>query len=297
MRNNLLINSHLDYLTVSFDRIEKPEQLFPKAMDWAFAVVEEMPPLPNYNTGYRLECGAFLNLSKSDVQGARLDLSGVPLAFLHREGITDEMLMKFLGASGLMKRTTRADYCFNIMGGGSIRHILTHYAKGYVDSHFRTDPVVKHGTPDLRGGISPKGATVEFGSEKSEQRIAIYDKAADLKLLHTAWLRVELRTRKPVSTNFMADAAKHGYPAAARWRLAKLLNYPRLHWWRKMMEGDNCPVSLTHSKPEKWRQWLDNQVKGSIKKHLQYKRDREFIECWLASIAEMVHEYDDEIDE
>lgn len=266
----LMINSHLDYLTVSFDWVEAPEKLIPPVYH-AFRVETDAPALPNYAKGFKLACGGYINLSDTtnELQGSRLDLPGQALAYLREQsGMVDEaQLIMFLGKTGLIKRSTRVDYCFNIKGGGSARHILQHTAKGLIDTRFSPEfcGIVKHGTPDERGGISPHGATVEFGSEKAEQRIAIYDKAADLKLLDQAWLRVELRTRKPVSTTFTSDAAKYGFPDAARSRLAKLLRFHKLAWWEKMMEGDNCPVGETPRKPDRFWWWVDNQVFGGFK--------------------------------
>jgi hypothetical protein len=289
----LKITSHLDYLTVSFDWVDKPEDLIPPVYH-AFRVETDAPPLPNYSKGFKLNCGGYINLSdaKNETQGSRLDLPGKALAYLRQHGMSDESYLPiFLGKTGLIKRTTRCDYCFNIRGGGSARQVLSHFARGFVDSKFKNEPVVKHGTPDKRGGISPYGATVEFGAETSEQRIAIYDKAADLKLLDEAWLRVELRTRKPVSTVFTSDAAKFGFADAARSRIGKLLNYPKLYWWQKMMDGDTCEVEEVPDKPDNFWWWMDNQVfiagKNRKKKH---PRDIDRLLAWAGSYVEMLME-------
>lgn len=292
---HLMINSHLDYLTVSFDQVTTPEELIPPVYH-AFRVESDAPALPNYAKGFKLQCGGYMNLSnpgdKGWEQGSRLDLPGQALNYLRTEGgMKDESwLIAFLGKTGLMKRCTRLDYCFNIKGGGSARHILQHTRKGMIQTRFSPEfrGIVKHGTPDERGGISPRGATIEFGSEKSESRIAMYDKAADLKLLGEAWFRVELRIRKPISTAFASDGAKYGFPDAARSRLAKLLNFPKLAWWQKMMEGDNCPVQDVPRKPDRYWWWMDNQVfNAGNNRRINHPEDREKALDWAGKFVEM----------
>jgi hypothetical protein len=285
--SRLMINSHLDYLTVSFKRVDKPEELIPQAY-YLFRTVEDTPPLPNYDHGWKLACGGFVNLSDDDVQGARIDLPGQALAALRENGMVEERLIDILKMTKKIKRYTRADYCFNVMGGGSVRHLLAHYNAGNVETRFKESPVIKYGTPDKRGGISPYGATLEFGKETSEHRVAIYDKAADLKLLDQAWLRVEMRTRKPVSSVFMHDGKKFTLQRAARARLEKLLNYPKLAWWREMMEGDNCPVGIVPRKPDKYEWWMDNQVFNAGKNRRQDEAKREWMLEWAGRFVSML---------
>ena len=230
-KKRLQISSHLDYYTMSFSRCNDVEEAIPQAFV-DFRVVGEMNPFANYDRAYRLKCGGILNLSDSDMQGARLDLGGQALEALRVSGFKDDYLLTMLSSLERKKRTTNVHYCFNVHGGGSVRHVLNLWDAGRAVTRLRTNP-------DVQGKHSERrGKTVYFGSKNSDQRVVVYDKAAELGLLSEAWTRVELRLRDPHAGALVIDADKADVAIAARSRLKSILDFPSLRWWQEALEGD-----------------------------------------------------------
>lgn len=277
----LQISSHLDYYTMSFYRCNKPDDAIPQAFV-DFRVDSEMNPFANYDRAYRLACGGILNLADDDHQGARLDLGGQALEALRVSGFKDDYLLSMLSSLEKKKRTTNVHYCFNIHGGGSVRHVLNLWDADRAVTRLRSNP-------DVQGKHSERrGKTVYFGSKNSDQRVVVYDKAAELGLLAEAWTRVELRLRDPHAGAFVIDADKSDAAISARSRLKSVLDFPTLRWWQVALEGDTIEPMDAREHKDKWRWWMNNQVMGSIQKHMLDAHDRVFLEDWHDRVGEML---------
>jgi len=277
----MIVDSHLDYLTVSYASVNKPSELG-FLSGGVFGAIENIKPFPHYDSAFKLKCGGTLNLSSDSLQGSRLDLSGEPLQYLRDVGIRDAQILMICGDNELKKRTTRIDYCWTIENAGSVRHCLNHWLAGRAKTTFRNAPL------DTGAIDSRKGHTLEFGSKKSEQRVVVYDKGAEMKDLSAALIRVELRTRAPFAGEFYGDCLKNNVPMAARTRLKSLLDFPNLQWWQRATSGEKCELGTVAKSDSKWRRWLGTQVKESIRQHWRENMadDREFISQWLQQIAD-----------
>ena len=86
----------------------------------------------------------------------------------------------------------------------------------------------------------------------------------------------------------MIDADKSDPATAARSHLKKIIDFPRLRWWQMALEGDTIePQEARHHK-DKWRWWMNNQVFGSIEKHIENPDDLSFLLDWHSRIGELL---------
>lgn len=270
--------SHLDWLTVSYRKIKDMSEVISQAY-WLMRPTEPIKPFPHYDTAWRLECGGRIDFSESEKQGARLELTGEPLGKLRENGMPDDLLIRELAASSKKNRTTRADYCFNVIGAGSVRHTVNHWRAGNAKTVFINSP---HGYVDFG---SRRGQTVDFGSKKSDRFVRIYDKATQMGLLKEAWLRVELQTRNENATALTSDAIKKDMRTAGVTHLAACLDFPKLRWWQEATKGEQMDREEVRRKVTQWQKWMDGQVFESILKHVKNIDDGIFLETWLAKVA------------
>lgn len=275
---NALYNAHLDFLTVSYSLVHHNQlyYLFPECgglMD----IIDEVNPFPRYAKAFRLKCGGIYNEADNENQGARLDLSGQALQNLRDANLRDAQILMLTGSTSAKKRTTRMDYCFNLLNAGSVRHTVNHWLAGKVKTTFRKPPegYVVHG--------ERRGQSVYYGSKTSAQFVRVYDKGAEMRDLSLAFLRVELQTRSPFSGAFFTDCTKSTVEIAARSRIKKLIDFPSLIWWRRLLEGDIMETETVPKKLPKWQKWMTQQVARSIIDHWvrDENGDRNFIAKWL----------------
>lgn len=268
----------MDWLTVSFRKIKDMSEVISQAY-YMMRQTEPIKPFPHYDTAWRLECGGRIDFSESERQGARLELTGVPLATLREHGMPDDLLLKELAQCPKKNRTTRMDYCFNVINAGSVRHTVNHWRAGNIKTVFRNSPT---GYVDFG---SRRGQTVDFGSSKSDRWVRVYDKAAEMKILNEAWLRVELQTRNENATALVSDSIKKDTRTAGVTHLAACLDFPKLRWWQEATKGEQMDREKVRRKLTKWQSWMDGQVFESILKHAANIQDGEFLETWLAKVA------------
>jgi hypothetical protein len=275
------IYSHLDYMTVSYYTIGDVGEIMSPAYP-GFKVDEPIKPYPHYQEAYRLKCGAVVNMSDSEMQGARIDLSGEVLSNLRKTGWHDDMLIRELAQSKRKRRTTRADYCFDVHGAGSVRHTVNHWMAGKAKTTFKNAPKgwLDYGTR--------RGQTIYFGSKESDKFIRVYDKGTEMGLLNEAWLRVELQTRKEQAQALVSDGIKQDMKTAGRTHIKASLDFPDLQWWQVAMKGDTMEKERVGRKETNWQAWMNGQVFDSILTHVKNIEDGYFLEQWLAKVAMVV---------
>lgn len=273
------VGSHLDYFTASYIEIKQPQKLNLSGPE--FEAVERIRPIAHYDIAWRLKCGGTLNVAHEEQQGARIDLGGQALQYCRDAGMSDTDTVAVLVLPDGFKQVTRLDYCWDIENAGSVRHAVNHWQAGLCKTSLRGSPegYINYGTR--------AGRTVYFGSKTSTQRIRIYDKGAEMKLINKALLRVEMQIRKPHAAAMHKDALKWSLPNAAQIRLKKLIDFPALQWWKKALSCASVPLTTIERKTPKWQAWLLGQVTESITAHHAKNEgnDREVIEQWLANLT------------
>lgn len=277
----MLTTSHLDYFTASYYEIKTPRDL--NLFSESFEIVEPIRPMPHYDLAWRLKCGGTVNVAHGEAQGARIDLGGVSLEYCRAAGMRDAQTIIELAEPHDFKQVTRLDYCWDIQDAGSVRHTANHWQAGKCKTSLRGNPsgYINYG--------NRTGRTIYFGSPKSTQRVRIYDKATEMKLLNQALLRVELQVRKPHSQAMYIDIVKSSVQVAARSRLKSVLDFPRLQWWCRALEGDTDETTTVERKTPKWQAWLLGRVSESIKKHWSEDKldDRDVISKWIQEISRL----------
>lgn len=185
-----------------------------------------------------------------------LVLKGKDLTAWRQADIPDEFLIAALQHTGV--RITRVDYCLNVRGEGSVDDCRRHLGYG-----FRTGRPKPYA--DIRG-LENNGDTLYFGSPKSAQRITVYDKAAELKLLNEIWVRMEARIRKPHASPLVTDMHTKGLHAAGRQKIRTLCDFPQLEWWQNAVVGKELDMTKVPRQPKDVIKWLYAQVMPTFEK-------------------------------
>lgn len=275
----MMTGSHLDYFTASYVQIKSPSEL--NFLHEEFQTVETVRPMPHYDLAWKLDCGATVNIAHGELQGARIDFTGQALEFTRRAGIPDNEVIAICTDPAEFKQVTRMDYCWDIANAGSVRHVSNHWEAGKCKTRLRGKPsgYVKYG--------SRAGRTVYFGSNTSSQKVRVYDKGHELKLLNKALLRVELQVRKPHAQAMYIDTITSNLAIAARSRIKALLDFPKLQWWQQLLSGETKELSTVPRKQPKFQAWLLGQVTSAIIKHheVNAQDDREVIDQWLKNLS------------
>lgn len=232
--------------------------------------------IKRYQQGFELKPAGTLFISDSEKQGTLLTLTGSQMQTLrdicHDDGIVLSELLPFTKCS-------RIDFAVDIYQDVKLIDLETLIIQEDYYTKFKSDPLKV-------AGISGKsGYTLYFGSPKSERRIRIYDKAAELKLLNLAWQRVELQNRKKRANLLANDMNKSAWQAVGKAAIRDCLNFPTVSWWVDAVAGGDVPLSRLPRKLSKFENWLEFQVKPAIEKRIENGSNIEFIREWLDDLA------------
>lgn len=262
--------SHMDSLTKSYGASDYWD-LGLSAYE-PFHVADEMRAQTHYHVAYRLKCGAILNLSHDAVQGCKIEMGGDALQYV-RDATkwSDETMLKRLADTPLHKRTTRLDYCFNIAGAGNPRQLRRLCDRGRYTGRLKPAP-----SYTLPG--SNRGETIYFGAEKSDMRVRVYDKAAEMGDLWMAWTRCEAQLRGDYAQNAVIDVG-NGMKLAdhSRTKINESMGAFPFVWWRKMMAGDAPEITHLKRKESKLEARMAQLTYEIVKKAKESNENREFI--------------------
>lgn len=272
--------AHMDYLTKSYYRADHIAEVLPTEYT-CFRPVEQVKAAPMYQEAWRVRCGAIVNMSWDEKQGAKVDFGGEALWNVRSEtGWSDEFILKLLAESGKHRRTTRIDYAFNMAGWGSVAVLLRALAHGRYTTTFRKITTFETKT-------ERRGNTIYFGSKDSENRIRVYDKGAEMGNLWLAWVRCEAQLRGEYAQNAVMDAAS-GIPLSShvRTKISSSLDFPTVHWWGEMMNGELASVRQLQRKESKFEARMEQLMQEILSKAAASAEQRMYIEeNWLPALA------------
>jgi hypothetical protein len=275
--------SHMDWLTKSYGYAKHPGEILPTSLK-SFYVEGDCTPFSFYDRAYLLRCGGTFHMSRDKAQGCRLDLSGVPLAYIRENtGMTCEGLCQLLASNPLHKRTTRMDYCFNARGDGDINQLYNWCDSGAYKGRLKLNKA--HKIPGSWDGI-----TVPFGSPKSDFFVRAYDKGAEMKNLSLAWARVEAQFRGDYAQNAVSDAIG-GMPLAvhARTKISQSIGEVPIAWWQNALAGDNGDITKIARKETKWLNRMNQLLEEIMKKVNDNPEILDYVEEeWLPNLAEKI---------
>lgn len=239
---------------------------------------------PYFDITYRLQPAGAYSVKKRESAPAltMIDWRGSDLTAL-RDSIGDvqiDALVKHCTDPDI--NVTRVDYCIDELSTElDPLDFLTIWQYGYAATHLRNAATV------LQYGATG-GETVYFGSPKSDRRLRIYDKAAQMKILEQAWLRVELQTRKP-RANVLIDAmASQGIPDAGDTAIIDYIDFRSIPAFLKMLTSEQINLEPLPRKIPAWHKWMNEQVLRSIELHADNLDDNVFLQEWLTDAKKLV---------
>jgi len=266
------ISKSLDWLaaTQPADDISELNNIIPDG----FEQTEKMKPSKWYPHRWRLSPAGTYALCASGTISQMIEFTGSDLRTVRDSGMTDIQVLKHCQSE--CKQFTRLDYAVDILDSTlEAMDFLELWHRGYFTTRTRT---VKHFTTEQEQPES----TVYFGSEKSEAMLRIYDKGSQMKLLNTAWLRIEVQVRKKKADLLARDMVRLGFTGAGDQLLKNTYAcdaVPALAHALSDLEVDLTPLPR---KQTNWRKWMDGQVFDSLVKHASDPDDLEFMRDWFA---------------
>lgn len=178
--------------------------------------------------------------------------------------------------------TTRIDFAVDIMGADiHPRYYFRQWRKKRAKT--RTTWVKEE---ILNGG--DKGYTVYFGAPTSDRRLRIYDKAAQLKLLEQAWLRVELQTRKPLANPLVSAMHTQGIVTTGTQAIKNFVDFPEDELYTQAISDTGATIDSVPAKLPRWQGWLEEQVLPSIEAHAKDPNDLEFLQEWVLKVRQII---------
>lgn len=253
---------HIDWLQATFDYHLDPLKILPGNEAWE--VVSQAKTGGAYQAANRLACGGTIHWNDDDQRmGKHLSLKGATMRRL-RDEIPEQQLLMAIVLNA--KKIARIDIAFDIP------HQLDF--DWFYDT-VTTKPRTKR-TPRPIGTRmqfqhqirKPDGNTLYWGSPDSDFRVRVYDKAAELKLLHKALTRVEAQARDGIAMQASRNMVNSGIAEGGRaFMESKWLC--RQDWYQDATQNISDVELLPKPKlVDKWGEWLMNSVLVSIKNRI-----------------------------
>lgn len=250
---------HIDWLTFSIPYNSKIRTGLPPHETFNFDERKPVRPLPRYERAYRLDNGGLYCIpSEKNARNKRLiQWTGQDCAKYRQMGLSDDDMVEqmFKGKGS----ATRMDFAFDCDDpNASVQDIENAWDSGLMKTKIRT--LTKMAKKGRKG--EPEN-TLYFGGDGSDQKIVVYDKAKQMKVLHKAWVRVEGRFYDSAANRLSRDCLKHqSVDTVVR---AKMRNIMRsgVEWFEKLIEGDDVEMEPLVYEGDTWV-WLNKQVAPAI---------------------------------
>jgi len=258
----------IDWLTATqtHETMELGKPFLPEWLDLG----ESTAPLPRFDKAWELKPDGMLALSATGTMCQLVQMTGKQLDKVRDDtGVSDDEIIQHFASHS--DNITRVDYAIDVLETDwrPLDWLLLWQAGG-IKSRFRT-------VMDFRTIQGSGGQTIYYGSKSSPQRVRIYDKAKEMKLLNEAWVRAELQARKQVATPLAADMARHGVIAAGDTRLRELFTFDSECNMSEIMQGQDVDLTKAPRNTPAWERWMNGQVKQSIENHAKTKKGSEFL--------------------
>lgn len=261
------IHKGLDWLTVSVTQTAPlPKQWLP---DIEGLQLEEVKSATSpYDVQYITTSGAQVLVSNDVRQGMCLNVTGSTLQKL-RDYTTDIDLLTWAVSND--NRVTRLDFAADMVESPiSIKTATQAILEGMAVT--RTKKFKEFA--DLNGD----GYTLYIGSRHSKQRMRIYDKAAEMKLLEEAWTRAELQARKEKAHALASQMVRETNVADVGSQACRnFIDFPTLEWYQELMTTQaNISIDeLPRREPAFWK-WCEEQIIPACRKRLNTE-EREYV--------------------
>lgn len=248
----------LDYLTFSLPYEGNIWATLPQHEIFQFKKSDEIKPNGRYKKAWRLECGATYSIPKDDDWGqkALIEMQGKHCERAREGGLNNtEIIRAMWKAKG---KPSRMDCAFDTNNtAADVEHIWKAWERGAIKTKIQT---ATRQTKKGRKG-EPENS-VYFGAPDSEQRLVVYDKAKQMKLLHEAWVRVELRVYGDTAYRLAKDAVKNDLETVARQKARNMVK-TRVLWFEEVLSGHDVDLTPRIDTPDLIK-WLNKQVAPAI---------------------------------
>lgn len=249
---------HLDYFTFSLPFDGDLWGGLPQHEAFQFKLKTKTVMNSRYKMSYRMACGAIYSIPKDgDWKQKRLiEMKGQELKKAREMKLTDDNLITL-----------------TLMGGGSISRMdcafdtdnplakVSDVWEAWQNNEIKTK-IRQASLMSTAGRKGEPANSVYFGATDSDQRIIVYDKAKQLKLLNQAWVRVELRLYGNAAYRAAKDSLVHSIDTVARQKVRKMVK-TKIGWFEKMMEGQDVELTPLKYDSDTLR-WLKTQVAPAI---------------------------------
>lgn len=278
--------SNIDFIQATFEAPRKHDGggMFLPFLSEVFTLTRERHGIKNYRYGSDMSpAGTFFWNTENDVQPGYMVLTGDDLGLIRaRSGMGDDDLINLLKKPA--RRFTRIDFATTIDAGHPMA-VLDAFntkkrPKGEREVITRAQSARRI---DLHG--KRQGYTVYIGSEKSDKFIRCYDKAAELKMLHTVLTRIEMQTGGDVAHRLAHAMAYGGVKIAGKQAVRDFCQFPKLGWWGDAMNGEDMDLQLTPAKTTSFAKWLSEQVYPAIEKRVIAGQEQDAIESFTRAVV------------
>lgn len=211
-----------------------------------------------------------LNNPNNTRMGTHVIYSGSTLATLYySHGLTPLEILQFYFNKATL---ARLDLCHDIFEQRiNFDQLIRQAKRGKAVTRAKNVKRVKE--------ILGTGDTLYVGSETSEKRCRIYDKAAEQELIWLQWTRVELQTRNDVAREVELIIQANNYQVGVIPELIRgFIDFPDYDQWHAAFDVDSLEVTVPRSRVSSSREWLQKQVIRAIAREIA-KEDGD--EWWI----------------
>lgn len=213
---------------------------------------------PRYKHSYRMACGAIYSIPKDGdwSQKRLIEMQGQHCQRARELGLTDDAALYHVVVNG--GQCSRLDCAFDTDNPcAKVSDVWSAWQNNEIKTKLREASL-----QSKQGRKGEPANSVYFGSKTSDQRLVIYDKAKQMKLLEKAWVRVELRLYGSAAYRMAKDSLMSDIGTCSRQKVRNMVR-TKIGWFEEMMSGQD--VDLTPLKYESdVLRWLKTQVAPAI---------------------------------
>ena len=231
----MLVEGLIDYLRVTIPRAAMSDviAILPESFD------AEIFDYGRYSYTKRIGASETMCIYYGDREDCSLQLSGQGLSAWREHGTSDIGILRHLRSHDA--KCTRLDYALDLYSDlAAIGELILANKQGRLKTRSKAYQVVE------AQGYEGAGKTLYLGSPKSDRRVRVYDKAAQLKLLGEFITRIEITTKGDYAKVGMTASTLDGPDKPMRAMLRDFVSDWGVEWANDAtaVNGDSEPPRL-----------------------------------------------------
>lgn len=280
--NSFSFSKHLDWVAATWEMRDEPFTVLPPGEQ--FKAVAAESGTKHYRNAWRLKCGGLFGWGKEERQGVLVILPGEALRNLRESGFGDQQTVDWLKGA---RNVTRLDYALDVVGGEQKTNAALLSYNAWKDGAIKTR---------LKLNLSYKDETWEFGGESfyfgsksSDQRVIVYDKAAEQKMKGIFWTRYEFRFKDDYAKALVWDMSEKGIYEAGDQKVRNIWDAD-IESFQAMLNEEKVILRDCPRPEPAWKKWLWATVLRSIEQNV--KEHRNTIVDFYNEVGRIIREYD-----